>query len=196
MILAIDGSYRDDGVTDQTVAVLKSALEAQNQAVEVVMLRDYPIEFCLNCRACMQEPGETPGTCVHEDGMQALVEKIERADAYILASPTNFGSVTAVFKRFMERLAVYGYWPGGQVAPTYRKAKVAPKKALLVSSCAAPGLLGRLVYNTRKQLALTAKTIGARPVATIFTGPAGGNDAPLTARQARKIHSKAELLLP
>ena len=32
--------------------------------VEHIHLRDYPIEFCRNCRECMQQPGEAPGKCV------------------------------------------------------------------------------------------------------------------------------------
>ncbi len=169
-ILAINGSYRDDGITDQAVEAVAQALQDAGAEVEVVQLRDYPIAFCLNCRECTQTPGETPGHCVQHDAMQALVDKIERADGYVLASPTNFGSVTAIFKRFMERLTVYAYWPWEMNAPELRKAGTKPKKALLISSCAAPGLLGRWLYHTRRQLAMTARTIGAKPVGTLFTG--------------------------
>jgi len=169
-VLAINGSYRDDGITDQTVAALAQALEASGAEVEIILLRDYPIEFCLNCRACTQEPGAAPAKCVHQDGMQELIDKIERADCYILASPTNFGSVTAVFKRFMERLAVYAYWPWEMNGPQFRNAQAPRKKALLVSSCAAPGIIGRWLFGTEKQLKLTAKTIGAEVVGTLFTG--------------------------
>ena len=96
-VLAINGSYRDGGITDQAIALAARALGESGAEVESVALRDYPIEFCLNCRACCQTPGNAPGQCVHNDGMQELVEKIEQADAYILAAPTNFGSVTAIF---------------------------------------------------------------------------------------------------
>ena len=102
--------------------------------------------------------------------MQALVDKIEQADAYIFAAPTNFGSVTALFKRFMERLIVYGYWAWGMHAPKFRKANLSKKKALLVSSCAAPGFIGRWIYGTNKQLNVTAQTVGAKAVGTLFTG--------------------------
>jgi len=169
-ILAINGSYRDDGITDQTVDAVVDAARAAGAEVEVVLLRDYPIEFCLNCRECTQHPGETPGECVQHDGMRDLVGKIEGADAYVLASPTNFSSVTAIFKRLMERLVVYAYWPWDMNAPELRKADTPKKPALLVSSCAAPGVMGRWLYSTRKQLQTTAKTIGARPVGTLFTG--------------------------
>ena len=169
-ILAINGSYRDDGITDQTVEALTQALEAAGADVEILLLREYPVEFCLNCRACTQQPGAAPGECVRHDGMQELIDKIERADCYILAAPTNFGSATAIFKRFMERLVVYAYWPWDMNGPQYRKAQSPKKKALIVSSCAAPGILGRWFFGTNRHLKVTAKTIGAEVVGSLFTG--------------------------
>lgn len=169
-ILAINGSYRTDGITDQIIDAFSGALQAEGAHIEVVTLRDCPIEFCLNCRECTQHPGSAPGQCVHHDGMQALLDKIEAADAYILASPTNFGSVTAIYKRFMERLIVYAYWPWGEHTPKYRKAEETQKKAILVSSCGAPSILGRWIYGTRRQLKISAKTIGAIVVGTVFSG--------------------------
>jgi multimeric flavodoxin WrbA len=167
-ILAINGSYRDDGITDQTVESLAAAIEAAGAEVEIILLREYPIEFCLNCRACTQQSDSAPGKCAHHDGMQELIDKIERANCYILAAPTNMGSVTAIFKRFMERLAVYAYWPWDRNGPQFRKAQT--KKALLVSSCAAPGIIGRWLFGTEKQLKMTAKMIGAEVVGSLFTG--------------------------
>lgn len=190
-ILAINGSYRDDGITDQAVNALAKAIRDKGTEVEVILLREYPIEFCLNCRECTQQPGEAPGICVQHDGMQALVDKIEQADGYIFAAPTNFGSVTAIFKRFMERLIVYGYWPWGKHAPTFRKAKLPKKKAILVSSCAAPGFIGRWIYGTNKQLKVTAQTIGAKAVGTLFTGLI--SDEP-HAKLPQRVQAKIQIL--
>jgi multimeric flavodoxin WrbA len=190
-ILVINGSYRDDGITDQTVDAAAEAVRAAGAELETVNLREYPIEFCLNCRECTQKPGEAPGQCVLDDGMQALIDKIEGADGYILAAPTNFGSVTAIFKRFMERLAAYAYWPWGNDYPQFRKAHAPRKKALLISSCAAPGILGRWMYGTHKQLKMAAQTIGADSVGMLFTG--------LVAKQAdakipQSVRAKAKTL--
>jgi len=168
-LLAINGSYRENGAIDQAIDVAVQAAMQNGATVEVIHLRDFPIEFCQNCRHCTQVPGEAPGECVRQDGMRELIGKIEAADGYILASPTNFYSVTALFKRFMERLLVYAYWPWGSYAPKFRKKK-ATKKAILIASSAAPGFMGRCFYTTVKQLKMTAKTIGARPVASIFIG--------------------------
>lgn len=195
-ILVINASYRAGGITDQTVDIMIQAVETAGATVEVVHLREHPIKFCLNCRNCTQRPGDAPGECVQQDGMQELIDKIEWADGYILASPTNFGSATALFKRFMERLVVYAYWPWDMNAPQYRKANVQKKKAVLVSSCAAPGIVGRWVYGTRKQLKMTAKTIGADTVGIIFTGLIGKEHHPeIQERMKTKIKKFATKLV-
>jgi multimeric flavodoxin WrbA len=168
-LLAVNGSYRENGAIDQAVEVAVQQAAEAGATVEVILLRDFAIGFCTNCRHCTQVPGDAPGECVQQDRMRDLVEKIERADAYILAAPTNFSSVTAIFKRFMERLVCYAYWPWGSHAPDFRK-KNSTKRAMLIASSAAPGLLGRLSYATLKQLKMTAKTIGAKPVGSVSIG--------------------------
>ncbi len=169
-ILVINGSYRDDGITDQAVDVAVQTLKIAGARTEVINLREYPLEFCHNCRECTLQPGSAPGRCVIDDGMNDLVARIEASDGYILAAPTNFNTVTAVFKRFMERLVVYAYWPWDRPTPDFRKAGVAKKPALLISSSAAPGFLGRWLFSSLRQLRAAARTIGARPVGTLFTG--------------------------
>ena len=56
-ILAINGSYRAVGVTDQAVGDALDDLKTLDIDVEHIKLRDYLIEFCMNCRECMQQPG-------------------------------------------------------------------------------------------------------------------------------------------
>jgi multimeric flavodoxin WrbA len=194
-ILAIAGSYREGGVIDQAVDVAVQAVREAGAEVDVVQLRELPIAFCTNCRICTQSAGEAPGDCVQRDGMLELVAKIESADAFILASPTNFYAVTALFKRFMERLVVYAYWPWGARAPRYRK-KRSSKPALLITSAAAPAMIGRLFYSSMKELEATAKTIGAKPVGDLFLGLAAGTAAPrLSARQMWRIVRAAQCLV-
>jgi len=86
-LLAITGSYREEGIIDQAVAVAIATAQRAGAEVELVHLRDYPIDFCRNCRECTQTAGTAPGTCIQRDGMEALIQKIERADRYVLARP-------------------------------------------------------------------------------------------------------------
>jgi NAD(P)H-dependent FMN reductase len=193
-ILLINGSYRDDGITDQALQRMVQTLESGIARVDEIVLRERPIEFCHNCRACTQSPGPDPGHCVIDDDMHRIVADIERADAIVLAAPTNFGSVTAVFKRFMERLVVYAYWPWEQAYPEYRKPAVKP--ALLVSSSAAPGVLGRWMFGSVRQLNTAARTMGARPVGTLFTGTIAATPGQqLPAPAARRAERLAGRLL-
>ena len=195
-ILAINGSYREGGMTDQAIAEAAAALAGAGAEVEIVNLRDYPIEFCTNCRHCALEPGAAPGRCVIDDGMHDLIDRLEAADAFILASPTNIGSVTAQFKRFMERLLPYMYWPADKPWPVSRKAGAKPRPALLVSSSAAPALLGRWLFSCLRQLRTTAETIGARPVGAVFTGYAAGKPAKgLPGKTRRKLRKTALRLI-
>ena len=194
-LLAIAGSYRDGGTIDQALAVAREAALKMGAEMEIIQLRDFPIAFCRNCRECTQSPGESPGACVQDDGMRELIEKIEAADSLILASPTNFYTVTALFKRFMERLVVYAYWPWGMPAPKFRKLRPA-KKALVIASAAAPSFMGRLSYTTSKQLKLTAKTVGAKTVGDVFIGLAAGEPHPeLRQRERVKIERAVHRLI-
>jgi len=196
-ILAINGSYRKDGITDQALNEIIRNVIANGAQVEQVDLRDYPINFCLNCRECCLLPGVLPGNCVQNDGMQDLIDKIEHADAFILASPINFGSVTALFKRFMERLTVYAYWPWEMNYPRYRKDPlVIKKKAIIITSCAAPGIFGRLFYSSHKQLKMTARIIGAKTVGGLYTGLIADKPHPdLPKRSRQKAQALARKLL-
>ena len=194
-VLAINGSYRDGGMTDQFVETIMDDLRDLDAEVEHIRLRDHPIEFCRNCRECMQQPGDAPGRCILNDGMGELIEKIESANAYILAAPTNFSAVTALFKRFAERLSPYGYWPWGKPAPVFRKSKLPKKPAIIISSCAAPGVLGRLTYGTNQSLRVAAKTMGGKVVGTMVTGHVSQQRHPrLSRRMERKAYAMAEKL--
>lgn len=196
-ILAINGSYRNNGVTDQIVDVMAAALQAAGAEVDSIHLRSFPVEFCLNCRQCTQQPGSAPGQCVLQDTMQELIRKIENSDGFIFASPVNFGTVTAVYKRFMERLVVYAFWPWNMDSPQYRKVDEPKKKAVLVSSCAAPGIAGRLFFKANKQLRMTAKTVGADTVGSLVIGSVAGEQHHcLSEREQARVRALAMRLIP
>ena len=75
--------------------------------------------------------------------MCAILDEIEKSDAIVIASPVNFGTVTAVMKKFIERLVCFAYWPWGKAAPKIRDTRKS-RKAVVISSSAAPAILTRL----------------------------------------------------
>ena len=169
-VVAIVGSYRKGGITDTLVdAVLASAGESGAETEKITLI-ERDIEFCRNCRACTQEPGSERGRCVLDDDMDEILAQCDEADALVLASPVNFFNVTAVTRRFMERLVCYAYWPWDKSAAPKMRRKEKTKEAALITGTAMPAFLGRLFTGAVRALAITAETLGAKPIATIFSG--------------------------
>jgi NAD(P)H-dependent FMN reductase len=189
-IIAIVGSYRKGGIIDSAVdAILRAAAE-KGADVEKVYLIDQHIEFCTNCRKCTQAQGAQRGVCIQKDDMDALLAKIEQADALVLGSPTNFFNVTAVTRRFIERLACYTCWPWGQKGPAVRN-REQRKKAVLVTSSAMPAPLAKFFTGSLRILKITAQTLGAKPIGTLSIGMAALTEKqelpPAIIEKARKL---------
>jgi multimeric flavodoxin WrbA len=168
-VVAVVGSYRKGGNTDSVVEAILEGAREKGAETQTIHLIERPIEFCANCRQCTQTPGEERGKCAQQDNLEALLAEIDAADAVVLASPVNYGNVTAVFRRFMERLIGCTYWPWGGKAPKGRK-KVLTRKAVLVATSAMPGFLIPLATGTANALRMTARMLGTKPVGKLWIG--------------------------
>ncbi|MBU2591061.1 MAG: flavodoxin family protein [Nitrospinae bacterium] len=168
-IVAIVATYRKGRIIDQAVdAILESAQE-KGAEVEKIYLTDKDIKFCTNCRHCTQEAEKSRGECVLSDEMNSILDKIESSNALVLASPVNFGSSTAIYKRFMERLLPYTYWPWGTMIPKIR-VKKRGLKVVVVTASAAPGIFTRLLTHIGRQFKDTANVLGGKIVGSLFIG--------------------------
>ena len=154
---------------EAAVAAVLEGARAAGAETSSIRLLDQHIEFCTNCRACTQVSGTRRGACPQQDDLEAILAEVEAADAIVLGAPVNFYNVTAVFRRFLERLAGYAYWPWGRPGPAFRAAHPA-KKAVLVSSMAAPGFLLPLATGAPRALKMAARVLGARPVGKLWIG--------------------------
>ena len=168
-VTAIVGTYRRGGIIDSAVDEILNSAKEEGFETRKIYLIDRQIEFCKNCRACTQQEGREPGKCCIDDDMVGMLAEIEGSDAIVLGSPVNFGTVTAVMKRFIERLVCFAYWPWGMNAPKARN-KEMRKRAVVVVSFAAPSLLTRLMTRTGGLLKKTAGLMGARTVGVLFIG--------------------------
>jgi multimeric flavodoxin WrbA len=192
-ITAIVGTYRKGGIIDQAVdAILVSAGE-QGAETSKIYLIDKHIEFCTNCRACTQQEGQNPGQCSIEDDMSGILAEIERSDAIVLASPMNFWTVTAVMKRFIERLVCFAYWPWGAGPPKVRN-KHKSKCAIIVSSSACPAFLAMLLTKMNGLMKSVAGLLGAKTVGVLRIGGAGAEEhqalSERTKKKARRLGKK------
>ncbi|MDI6450043.1 flavodoxin family protein [Anaerobaca lacustris] len=170
-IVAIVGTYRKGRVIDTAVSEALCGAEDGGAATETIYLIDRHIEFCTNCRTCMQQADVgRRGRCVLDDEMEAVLQAIDEADGLVLASPVNFYNVTAVTRRFMERLVGHAYWPWGQPAPKVRD-KTQNKRAVTITSSACPAFFARIAMpGGRKALKAIAETLGAKVQTSLLFG--------------------------
>jgi multimeric flavodoxin WrbA len=163
-ILALSGSYRPDGPTEQATRALLAGAASRGAETRFVALRDKDIHFCTNCRVCTQKPGDAPGECSQKDDMKGLIHECLSSDVLILSAPINFYETTALTRKFLERLLPFGYWPWDKKFFGFRPRGKA-RKAVIFSSSAAPGLMIPLLMpHSTDTLKVMAKTLGAKVV--------------------------------
>lgn len=192
-VVAVVGSYRRGGTIDTAVEAILEGARKRGAATHTLYLTEQHVEFCTNCRTCVQAPGPERGKCPQQDDMESMLTEIEAADALVLATPVNCYNATAIFRRFMERLVGCAYWPWGQNAPRVRT-KVRPLKAVLVASGAMPSILIPLFTSVSKALSVTAGMLGAKPVGKLWIGLASKEPrhkpSPRTLERARRLGMK------
>ncbi len=197
-VIGIIGSYRKGMTIDSAVSEVLKGAEAGGAETKKINLLDKHIEFCTNCRSCTQKKVESRrGKCVHNDDMEGIMAEIDDADAVVLGSPVNFGTVTALMKRFIERLIPYGYWPWGEaLAPVNRIVK-ADKKAVIVTSSACPAFLGRILMpGALGTLKKAAKVMGAKVTKSLYFGPvAAKEDSQLSQKGLLRAHKTGQELV-
>ncbi len=169
-VVGIMGSYRKGGAIDTVVSEMLKAAQSLGAETTKIDLIDQHIEYCTNCRACCQEPGPQRGRCVIDDDMEEILTALEAADAIILGAPVNFGDVNALTRKFLERMVGLAYWPWEYpVGPKLRHQTIT-KKAVLVTSSSAPGLLTKLFARSLKTLKRMARLLGAKPIGVLVVG--------------------------
>jgi multimeric flavodoxin WrbA len=189
-VTAVVGTYRRGGIIDTVIDEILASAEEEGAQTQKIFLIQKHIEFCTNCRSCTQQEGCERGRCSIDDDMPAILNEIEASDAIVLGSPMNFGTVTAVMKRFIERLVCFAYWPWGMNAPKVRN-KRKRKKAVIVASSAAPSLMPRLLTRITGLLKDAAGLLGARTVGVLFVGLAAREEKQ---QLSQRIKKKARLL--
>lgn len=96
-ILAVAGSPRDTDVS-WTYRLVEKAAQSSGCEYELISLRDKKIFGCKACMECCQN-----NSCIIDDDMRELREKIVQADGYIIGAPNYFSGFNATTHAFLER---------------------------------------------------------------------------------------------
>jgi multimeric flavodoxin WrbA len=105
-VIAFCGSARRKGNTALLLNTVLEPLAEAGAKTELVELAGSEIRGCTACMVCFKEQD---GTCaVKKDMLNECVDKMSRADAVILGSPTYFADVSAEMKALIDRCGMVG----------------------------------------------------------------------------------------
>ena len=99
-VLAILGSPRKKGNSSTLAARISRGAESAGAEVEIVFLHALKISPCRGCNTCQKDDSRG---CAIKDDMQEIYLKLIRADAWVIASPVYWFTMSAQTKIFMDR---------------------------------------------------------------------------------------------
>ncbi|MCL2407307.1 MAG: flavodoxin family protein [Defluviitaleaceae bacterium] len=98
-VLAINGSPRHNGNTSEMLKTVLDVCQSAGHEIELYQAGGRPVRGCLACNEC----GKIIGICAIDDWVREVYEKMKRADAIILGSPTYFSDLTPEIKAVIDR---------------------------------------------------------------------------------------------
>ena len=99
-ILVLLGSPRKDGNSSTLAKQIIKGAESQGASVESIFLHGMNISPCQACYACQSSESEG---CAIEDDMQRIYPRLIETDAWVIASPVYWFTMSAQTKLFMDR---------------------------------------------------------------------------------------------
>ena len=129
-ILAIQGSYRNNGKTTTMLNYAVEKAKAQNNEVAYINLHEKRIEYCKGCRKCFEN-----AECVFKnDDLYDIAQSIKEADIIMLAAPVYWANVPAVVKNLFDRMSGTSMME----TMTFPKPRLKGKRYILFTACNTP----------------------------------------------------------
>ena len=121
-VLLVNGSAHEHGCTDAALNECAEAIRASGAEAEIWWIGKKPINGCLGCHACRD------GHCAfgNDDGVNALIDRINGADGVIFGSPVHFAGPAGNLHSLLDRVF-------------YAKRSFAGKPGAAVLSCRRSG---------------------------------------------------------
>jgi multimeric flavodoxin WrbA len=99
-VLVLLGSPRRKGNSALLAEQIAKGAESQGSEVETIFLQEKRIAPCSACMNCQQKGSKG---CSIQDDMQEIYLKLIEADAWVIASPVYWFTMSAQTKIFMDR---------------------------------------------------------------------------------------------
>lgn len=129
-IVAIQGSYRENGLTTSMLKYAVDKVKRMGHEVTYINLFEKKIDFCKGCRKCLET-----GECVFKnDDIHEITRHIKNADIIILAAPVYWGNMPAIVKNLFDRLS------GASMMETksFPKPRLEGKRYIFFTACNTP----------------------------------------------------------
>ena len=97
-ITGISGSPTAGGNNEKLLKLALGIAEEKGFETEQILISNLNVLPCNDCGVCKKSK-----ECPIGDDMQAIYEKLETSDAFIVTSPVFFGSLTAQLKALFDR---------------------------------------------------------------------------------------------
>lgn len=185
-IVAIQGSYRENGVTTSMLRYAVDKVVGLGHQVTYINLFDKKIDFCKGCRKCL----ETEECVFKKDDMPEITRQIKNADIIILAAPVYWANMPAIVKNLFDRLLGASMMETG----TFPKPRFAGKRYIFFSACNTPmpfakwcGQSSGIIRAVREFF----KTSGIKCMGTVMCDNTGVNKE-LSERKIKKINKILE----
>ena len=98
-VLLVNGSPHKNGCTQTALEEVATQLNQEGIETEFFWLGVKPIMGCVGCGRCSASK-----RCWYEnDPVNAFLEKVNTADAFVFGTPIHFASPSGAIKSFMDR---------------------------------------------------------------------------------------------
>ncbi|GMO12772.1 MAG: flavodoxin family protein [Treponemataceae bacterium] len=101
-VIALNGSPRKNGNTNQALSLMASELQDAGIDCEIVQVGSEVIAGCKGCAVCVKSAGNA--CVITGDLLNETALKCRSADGIILASPTYYAGIAGTMKSFLDRL--------------------------------------------------------------------------------------------
>ena len=166
-IVAIQGSFRENGVTTSMLRYAANELGRMGHEVTYLNLFEKRIEFCKGCRKCL----ETEECIFKNDDMPEITRYIKEAEVIILAAPVYWGNVPAIVKNLFDRLSGVAM----EETAAFPNPRLKGKKYILLTSCNTPAPFSWIFGQSRgaiRNMDEFFKTAGMKPLGKIVVSNA------------------------
>ena len=162
-VLAIQGSFRENGLTTGMLKQAAKEAEKAGHNVEYINLHKCNIKPCKGCRKCF----ETAECIFKDDDMVHIAESIKQADVIMLAAPVYWANVPGVVKNLFDRMSGTSM----EETNTFPKPRLSGKRYILFTACNTPMPFAKICGQTtglEKEVREYFKTSGIKHMGTVI----------------------------